>query len=209
MHLALPCWNVGSTPSTRSAATILLVEQKTQSTRFLLKELLEVCTFSSCVSSAHNKHLLSVVTRELCKFDALGNPCKTQTIIELTIAAVPKASDAGVLNMEEAITQQTNVLDSMIPAPSSVKYRVLHNSLPFSFSKIFVWVCLLWLSVTPSLSSVQRIRAEMTLNRPCCELKMLPSCSFSLVVKLSHKFWPVSFENEQAIPEYTRTTLAI
>ena len=27
MHLALPCWNVGSTPSTRSAATILLVEQ--------------------------------------------------------------------------------------------------------------------------------------------------------------------------------------
>ena len=121
MHLALPCWNVGSTPSTRSAATILLVEQKTRSTRFLLKELLEVCTFSSCLSSAHNKHLLSAVTRELSKFDALGNPCKTQTIIEFTITAVPKASDAGVLNMEEAITQQKDVLDSMIPAPSSVK----------------------------------------------------------------------------------------
>jgi hypothetical protein len=67
-----------------------------------------------------------------------------------------------------------------------VIYRVLHNSLPFSFSKIFVWVCLLWLSVTPSLSSVQRIRAEMTLNRPCCEVKMLPLCSFSLVVYLTN-----------------------
>jgi hypothetical protein len=99
---------------------ILLVEQKTQSTRFLLKELLEVCTFSSFVSSAH-KHLLSVVTRELCKFDAAhGNPCKTQTIIEFAIAAVPKSSDAGVLNMEEAITQQREVLESIIPAPSSV-----------------------------------------------------------------------------------------
>jgi hypothetical protein len=79
-----------------------------------------VCTFSSCVSSA-NQHLLSVVTRELCKFNAYGNPCKTQTIIELTIAAIPKASDAGVLNMEEAITQQMNVLDCMMPSPSSVK----------------------------------------------------------------------------------------
>jgi hypothetical protein len=121
MHLALPCWSVGSTPNTRSAVTILLVEQKTRSTRFLLKELPEVCTFSSCVSSAHNRHLLSAVTRELCKFDALGNPCKTQTIIEFTIAAVPKASDAGVLNMEEAVTQQKNVFDSMMPAPSSIK----------------------------------------------------------------------------------------
>jgi hypothetical protein len=120
MHSALPCWSVGSTSNTRSAATTLLVEQKTRSTRFLLKELLEVCTFSSCVSSA-DKHLLSVVTRELCKFNVHGNPCKTQTIIELTIAAVPKASDAGVLNMEEAITQQKNVLDSVMPAPSSVK----------------------------------------------------------------------------------------
>jgi hypothetical protein len=103
IHLALPCWSVGSTPNTRSAATILSVEQKTRSTRFLLKEPLEVCTFSSCVSSVH-KHLLSVVTRELCKFDTHGNPCKTQTTIELTITAIPKASDRA-LNMEEAITQ--------------------------------------------------------------------------------------------------------
>jgi hypothetical protein len=63
---------------------------------------------------------LSVVTRELCKFDTRGNPYKTQAIIELTIAAVPTASDAGVLNMEEAITQQNNVLDSMIPPPLSI-----------------------------------------------------------------------------------------
>jgi hypothetical protein len=35
-------------------------------------------------------------------------------------------------------------------------YRVLHNSLPFSFPKIFMWSCLLWLSVTVSLSAVQR-----------------------------------------------------
>jgi len=121
MHLALPCWSVGSTPSTRSAATILSVEQKTRFTRFLLKELLEVCIFSSCVFPAH-MHLSSAVTRELYKFDAThGNPCKTQTIIEFTIAAVPQSSDAGVLNMEEAITQQRDVLDSMIPGPSSVK----------------------------------------------------------------------------------------
>ena len=120
MYLALPCWSVGSTPSTRSAATILSAEQKARLTRFSPKELLEVCIFSSCVSSAH-KHLLSVVTRELCKFDAAnGNPCKTQTIIEFMIAAVPKASDAGVLNMEEAITQQRDILDSMILAPLSV-----------------------------------------------------------------------------------------
>jgi hypothetical protein len=39
-------------------------------------------------------------------------------------------------------------------------YRVLHNSLHFSFSKTFVWSCLLWLSVTPLLSAVQRIRAD-------------------------------------------------
>jgi hypothetical protein len=78
-----------------------------------------VCIFSSCISSAY-KHILSVVTRELCKFDALGSPCKTQTIIEFTITAVPKGSDAGLLNLEEAITQQKDALDSMIPAPSSV-----------------------------------------------------------------------------------------
>ena len=44
----------------------------------------------------------------------------------------------------------------------STHYRVLHNSLPFSFSKIFVWSCLLWLSVTLSPSTVQRMRADMT-----------------------------------------------
>ena len=54
MHLALPCWSVKSTSSTRSAATIFLVEQKTRSIRFLLRELLEVRIFSSCVSSAHS-----------------------------------------------------------------------------------------------------------------------------------------------------------
>ncbi|KIM85063.1 hypothetical protein PILCRDRAFT_817902, partial [Piloderma croceum F 1598] len=73
------------------------------------------------VDSLLTEGAAGVVTRELCKFDvAHGNPCKTQTIIEFTIAAVPKASDAGVLNMEEAITQQRDVLDSMIPAPSLV-----------------------------------------------------------------------------------------
>ena len=41
-------------------------------------------------------------------------------------------------------------------------YRVLHNSLPFLFSKIFVWSCLLWLSVTLSPSTVQQMRADMT-----------------------------------------------
>lgn len=119
MHLDLPCWSVGSTSSTGLAVTILLVEQKTRSTRFLLKELPEVRTFSSCISSAHQR-LLSVVTRELCKFNGLGNSYKTQTIIELTIMAIPEASDAGVLNIKEAITQQKDVLDNVIPAPSSI-----------------------------------------------------------------------------------------
>ena len=45
-------------------------------------------------------------------------------------------------------------------------YRVLHNSLPFSFPKIFVLSCLLWLSVTVSLSAVQQIRAEMIDDPP-------------------------------------------
>ena len=36
-----------------------------------------------------------------------------------------------------------------------VRYRVLHNSLPFSFSKIIVWSCLLWRNVTLSLLVVQ------------------------------------------------------
>ena len=60
----------------------------------------------------------------------------------------------------------------------------------------------------PSLSSVRRIRAEMTLNRPCCEVKMLLLCSFSLVVKWSHKFGPVSLQNGQAIPDSTRISFS-
>ncbi|KIM75623.1 hypothetical protein PILCRDRAFT_668521 [Piloderma croceum F 1598] len=76
------------------------------------------------IDSLLTKGAAGVVTREICKFDALGNPCKTQTIIELMIVAVPNASDAGVLNMEEAITQQNNVLDSMMPVPSSIQETV-------------------------------------------------------------------------------------
>ena len=71
-----------------------------------------------------------------------------------------------------------------------VIYRVLHNSLPFSFPKIFMWSCLLWLSVTVSPSAVQRTWAKTTLNQPFCETKMLLLVSVSLVVLLFHKFEP-------------------
>jgi hypothetical protein len=36
-------------------------------------------------------------------------------------------------------------------------------------------------SVALSLLSVQQIQAEMTLNRPCCELKMLPMPPFMFI----------------------------
>jgi len=74
-----------------------------------------------------------------------------------------------------------------------VIYRVLHNGLPFSFPERFVWLYLLWLSVTLSLVAVQRIWTEMTLNRLFCRMKILLLCPFSLTVKLSQIFWLISF----------------
>jgi hypothetical protein len=63
---------------------------------------------------------LSVVTRELCKYDSRGNQHKTQIVIEFTIAAISKASnaDASELNMEEATAQGKDALDNMKLAPS-------------------------------------------------------------------------------------------
>jgi len=61
-----------------------------------------------------------VITRELCKDDANGKQCKTQTIIEFTIVAISKASDAaGSLNMDEAVTRGKEALNLMKPPSSS------------------------------------------------------------------------------------------
>ena len=60
-----------------------------------------------------------MVTRELCKHDRYGNQRKAQTVIQFTIGADSKASDAPELNMGEAVAQGKDALDLMKPAPSS------------------------------------------------------------------------------------------
>jgi hypothetical protein len=102
-------------PSTRLATTILLVEQKTRLSRFLPKELLEVCIFSYWIPFA-NKNLLLVITRELWND---RKQRKTQTIIEFTIVAISKPSDPAELNMEEAVAQGKDAFNRMKPAPTS------------------------------------------------------------------------------------------
>ena len=65
-----------------------------------------------------NMVILSVITRQLCKQDTRGNQHQSQTIVEFTIVAISKASDAAILNMEEAVMQENNVLDRMKLVPS-------------------------------------------------------------------------------------------
>ena len=79
-------------------------------------------------------------------------------------------------------------------------YRVLHNSLPFLFPEMFVWSHLLWLSVTLSLSVVQRIWAEMIVNQLFCGMNMLPPFSLSLIIKLSRKVWLINFSKWTSNP---------
>jgi hypothetical protein len=120
MRMTLLCWSVESTLSTRSAATILLVQRKAQSSRFLPKELLEVCILFYLTPFAENNPLL-VITRDLRNHGAHRNPCKIQTLIEFTIVAISKAPDAVELNMEDAVAQGRVALDRMKLGPSAVK----------------------------------------------------------------------------------------
>jgi hypothetical protein len=73
---------------------------------------LPICSvykLSSCPSLA--------IIRQLYKYDAHGNPTKTQTTIEFTIATISGASDAAELSMEDAIAQEQDAIDHMNPAP--------------------------------------------------------------------------------------------
>jgi hypothetical protein len=120
MHQVLPCSSVGYTPSIRSAVTILLAEQKTQSSRFWPKELRDVCIFSRRTSFA-NENFLSAITREVCKYDPRGNYRKTHTAVQFTIRAISEASNTAKLNTEHTIVQGNVVVDDMTPKPSSVE----------------------------------------------------------------------------------------
>jgi hypothetical protein len=67
-----------------------------------------------------NYHILSVITRELKKPNTHENQRSTKSIIEFTIIAVSKASDAAGLNIEDAVAQAQDAIDGMQPAPSSL-----------------------------------------------------------------------------------------
>jgi hypothetical protein len=60
------------------------------------------------------------ITRELYEHDAQGNQNKTQIIIEFTIVAISKASDATGLDMKEAVAQGKAAIDQMKRAPLPV-----------------------------------------------------------------------------------------
>ena len=59
------------------------------------------------------------ITRDLCKYDVHGNQRKTQTIVEFTIVATSRVSNAAELNMGAAVTQVNDELDRMKPIHSS------------------------------------------------------------------------------------------
>ena len=99
----------------------LLVEQKTRSNRFLLKELLEVCIFLLPTFRVANNHPLSVISRELRKYDSCGNQCSTQVFIEFSIVTISQAANADGLNTSEAVTRGKEALDRMKPAPSPLE----------------------------------------------------------------------------------------
>ena len=120
MHSPRPCWSVGSTPSTRSAATILLVQQKRKLSIFFPKEPQEVCSFS-CLNRFYDYYFPSVITRQLCNDKLHRN---SQTTVQFTIAAISGASDVAALNMEEVIAQGNDAIGCMktprVEAPVTV-----------------------------------------------------------------------------------------
>jgi len=66
-----------------------------------------------------NNHLLLAISQELFKFNSHRNQRKTQIVIEFTIVATSKASNAAGLNMEEAVAQGKNALVHMKLVPLS------------------------------------------------------------------------------------------
>jgi hypothetical protein len=62
---------------------------------------------------------LPAITRDLCKYDVHGNQRKTQTIVEFTIVATSRVSNAAELNMGVAVTQVNDELDRMKPIQTS------------------------------------------------------------------------------------------
>jgi hypothetical protein len=70
-----------------------------------------------------DSHLLSVVTRELCKHDRHGNQQKTQIVIQFTIVAVSETSDADAdeLNAGDALAQAKDELSDVKSIPSRLE----------------------------------------------------------------------------------------
>ncbi|KAF8627029.1 hypothetical protein AX15_004564 [Amanita polypyramis BW_CC] len=61
------------------------------------------------------------ITRELCKYDSQGNQRKTQIVLQFTIAATSKASNAAGLNMKEDIAEAKDALVQIKLVLSSIK----------------------------------------------------------------------------------------
>ena len=66
-------------------------------------------------------HLLSVISRELHKYDSYANQRSTQVVIEFNIVAISQAADAARLNIGEAVAGGKEALGRMRPAPSPLE----------------------------------------------------------------------------------------
>jgi hypothetical protein len=93
----------------------------------------------------------------------IGSPCSEGSERGAFCTALPlwsrQAPGPSILGQSNIPFKWTHQDESRLSCESKGRfpiYRVLHNNLLFSFPKIFMWSCLLWLSVTVSLSAVQR-----------------------------------------------------
>jgi hypothetical protein len=68
-----------------------------------------------------NNHLLSVISRELRKYDSCGDQRSTLVVIEFSIVTISQAADAAGLNMVEAVARGKEALDRMKAAPSPLE----------------------------------------------------------------------------------------
>ena len=68
-----------------------------------------------------NNHPLSVISRELRKYDSCGNQHSTQVVIEFSIVTISQAANADGLNMDEAVTGGKEALGHMKPALSPLE----------------------------------------------------------------------------------------
>jgi hypothetical protein len=93
-----------------------------------------------------------VITRELCKDDTYRKQCNTQTIIEFTIVAISKISDAAGLSVDEVITRGKEALDQIKPV--SLSFEPIHRAFDASVNVINDIKSVKYLGPTPTETQI-------------------------------------------------------